>query len=119
MNIVKVVAILAVIQLLVQPGQAITCGQVDAALAPCIPYLTGGGEPSGACCGGVKAIQGMAQTTADKRACCTCVKAAANRYANLKDDAAQALPMKCGVSMDIPVSRSVNCEMSVLPFYIL
>ncbi|KAL2477874.1 Non-specific lipid-transfer protein 11 [Forsythia ovata] len=109
--VVSLVAILAIIQLVVQPGQAITCGQVDEFLAPCIPYLTGGGEPSGACCSGVKAVQGMAQTTADKRACCSCVKAAANRYSNLKDDAAQTLPKKCGVSMDIPISRRVNCEM--------
>ncbi|XP_009591276.1 non-specific lipid-transfer protein 1-like [Nicotiana tomentosiformis] len=108
--IISVIAMLAMIQLMFEPGQALTCGQVDASLAPCIPYLTQGGDPSSACCSGVKSLKGLAQTIADKRAACNCVKAAANRYANLKDDAAQALPTKCGVTMDIPVSRNVNCD---------
>ncbi|KAI3444787.1 hypothetical protein Pfo_001452 [Paulownia fortunei] len=99
-GVVAVVAILAIFSMVVQPGQAVTCGQVDAALVP----------PSPACCAGVKAVKGLAQTTADKRACCGCVKAAANRYADLKDDAAQSLPTKCGVQMDVPISRSVDCD---------
>ncbi|KAK4414597.1 Non-specific lipid-transfer protein 1 [Sesamum alatum] len=110
--VAAVIAILAVISLVAQQGQAVTCGQVDAALVPCISYLTGrgGDSPSPACCSGVKTVKGMAQTTADKRACCSCVKAAANRYADLKDVAAQSLPTKCGVQMDIPVSRTVDCD---------
>ncbi|OIT08064.1 PREDICTED: non-specific lipid-transfer protein A-like [Nicotiana attenuata] len=108
--VISVIAVLAMIQLMFEPGQALTCVQVDASLAPCIPYLTQGGDPSAACCSGVKSLTGLAQTTADKKEACNCVKAAANRYANLKDDAAQALPTKCGVTMDIPVSRNVNCD---------
>ncbi|KAL0397683.1 UNVERIFIED_CONTAM: Non-specific lipid-transfer protein A [Sesamum calycinum] len=77
-GIAAVFAILAIISLVVQPGQA--------------------------------AVKVMAETTADKRACCSCVKAAANRYADLKDAAAQSLPTKCGVQMDIPISRSVDCD---------
>ncbi|KAL0339977.1 UNVERIFIED_CONTAM: Non-specific lipid-transfer protein 1 [Sesamum radiatum] len=110
-GIAAVFAILAIISLVVQPGGAVTCGQIDAALVPCISYLTGHiDSPSTACCGGVKAVKGMAETTADKRACCSCVKAAANRYADLKDDAAQSLPTKCGIQMDVPISRSVDCD---------
>ncbi|KAK6119357.1 hypothetical protein DH2020_046898 [Rehmannia glutinosa] len=106
-GVVAVIAIIAIFSLVVQPGQAVTCGQVDAALVPCINYLTGHeASPSPPCCAGVKAVKGMAQTTADKRACCGCVKAAANRYADLKDAAAQSLPTKCGVQLDIPVSRT-------------
>ncbi|KAL0404585.1 UNVERIFIED_CONTAM: Non-specific lipid-transfer protein A, partial [Sesamum radiatum] len=59
---------------------------------------------------GVKTVKGMADTTADKRACCSCVKAAANRCAELKDVAAQSLPTKCGIQMDVPISRSVHCD---------
>ncbi|KAK6121615.1 hypothetical protein DH2020_044642 [Rehmannia glutinosa] len=113
-GILTVITIFAIFQLVVQQGQAITCGEVDAALVPCISYLTGHGDgPSPACCGGVKAVKGMAQTTADKRACCGCVKTAANRYADLKDAAAQSLPAKCGVQLDIPISRSVDCDNGV------
>ncbi|KAJ8565568.1 hypothetical protein K7X08_008144 [Anisodus acutangulus] len=108
--IISAIVVLTVIQLMFEPGQALTCGQVDASLAPCIPYLTQGGEPGAACCSGVKSLKGLAQTTADKKAACNCVKAAANKYANLKDDAAQALPTKCSVTMDTPISRNVNCD---------
>ncbi|GFQ06534.1 non-specific lipid-transfer protein 1 [Phtheirospermum japonicum] len=79
--ILAVIAILVICQLAFQPGVvAVTCGQVDAALMPCVGYLEGGAGPSPACCSGVKAVKGLAQTTADKRTCCGCVKAAAIRY---------------------------------------
>ncbi|XP_051146826.1 non-specific lipid-transfer protein 1-like [Andrographis paniculata] len=90
---------------------AVACPQIEGALAPCIGYLIGqDGGPSPPCCDGVKAVKGMAQTTPDKRAACNCIKAAANRYTNLKDDAAQSLPDKCGVKLDVPVSRTVDCH---------
>ena len=44
---ITVVAVLAVVQLLVRPSDAaVSCGQVDTALAPCVTYLTKGGTPS-------------------------------------------------------------------------
>ncbi|KAF3658141.1 Non-specific lipid-transfer protein 1 [Capsicum annuum] len=89
-------------------GQALTCGQVDASLAPCIPCLTQGGKPGAACCSGVKVLKGMAQTTTDKKEAFNCGKEAANRNTSLKDDTAQALPSKCGVPLDTPISRNVN-----------
>ena len=104
------VVVLAMVQLMVELGRAISCGQVDASLAPCVPYLTRGGSLAPKCCDGVKDIKGMASSTADKRATCNCVKASANRYPSLKDDAAEALPTKCGVQMDIPISRTTNCD---------
>lgn len=112
--VVLVLVVLAVVQLamagrLEQQG-GVTCGQVDANMAPCISYLTRGGEPGAACCSGVKTLSGMASSTDERRTACNCLKAAANRYANLKDDAAQALPSKCGVSLNIPISRTINCD---------
>ncbi|KAL7203882.1 hypothetical protein ACSBR2_017021 [Camellia fascicularis] len=113
-GVVIVMVVLAMIQLMVEPSWAISCGQVDGYLAPCVPYLIGGsGSPAPTCCDGVKNIKGMASTTADKRAACNCMKQAANRYSNLKDDAAQSLTAKCGVQMDIPVSRTTNCDMGL------
>ncbi|CAN4125942.1 unnamed protein product [Withania somnifera] len=112
--VVLVLVIQAMVQLAIAgpPRQqwGITCGQVDTNLAPCVPFLTQGGEPGAACCSGVKTLSGLAQSTDVRRTACNCLKAAANRYANLKDDAAQALPGKCGVSLNIPISRTVNCD---------
>ncbi|GMP42638.1 hypothetical protein CsSME_00012309 [Camellia sinensis var. sinensis] len=110
-GVVIVMVVLAMIQLMVEPSRAISCGQVDGYLAPCVPYLIGGsGSPAPTCCGGVKNIKGMASTTADNRAACNCVKQAADRCSNLKDDAAQSLAAKCSVQMDIPVSWTTNCD---------
>ncbi|XP_075478730.1 non-specific lipid-transfer protein 1-like [Primulina tabacum] len=111
-SLISVLAILALVLFMAQPGYTISCGQVDAALMPCISYLTGrgGNKPSSACCNGVKSVKGMGRTTADKRAACSCVKAAANRYPGMKDALAQSLPVQCGVHLDIPVSRTVDCN---------
>ncbi|XP_051148227.1 non-specific lipid-transfer protein 1-like [Andrographis paniculata] len=91
---------------------AVNCGRVDLALAPCLNYLRGrgGNYPSKPCCDGVRAVKGMVGSPADRRAACNCVKAAANRYADLKDAAAQSLAGKCGVQLSIPVSRYVDCN---------
>ncbi|XP_057808335.1 non-specific lipid-transfer protein 1-like [Salvia miltiorrhiza] len=107
-----VVAVLAIIlAVAVQRGEAVSCGQVDAALVPCAEFLTGRAAEAGrACCDGVRAVKGMAVTPADKRAACICIKNAANGFSGLDDSAAQSLPGKCGVTLDIPVSRTVNCD---------
>ncbi|KAF3657884.1 hypothetical protein CQW23_01151 [Capsicum baccatum] len=112
--VVLVLVVLAAVQLAMagrlEQQTGITCGQVDANLAPCVSFLTQGGEPSAACCSGVKTLSGLAQSTDERRTACNCLKAAANRYANLKDDAAQALPGKCGVALNVPISRTINCD---------
>ncbi|XP_028112410.1 non-specific lipid-transfer protein 1-like [Camellia sinensis] len=74
-GVVIAMVVLAMIQLMVEPGWAISCGQVDGYLAPCVPYLIGGsGSLAPTCCDGVKNIKGMASTTTDKRAACNYVK---------------------------------------------
>nr|WEA82704.1 nonspecific lipid transfer protein 9 [Solanum melongena]WJJ08753.1 nsLTP9 [Solanum melongena] len=112
--LVLVLVALAMVQLTIagrlEQQHGVTCGQVDANMAPCVSYLTQGGNPSAACCSGVKALSGLAQSTDERRTACNCLKAAANRYSNLKDDAAQALPGKCGVSLNVPISRTINCD---------
>ncbi|KAK6943612.1 Bifunctional inhibitor/plant lipid transfer protein/seed storage helical domain [Dillenia turbinata] len=109
-GVMLVAAALAMVMFMVRPGEALTCAQVDTALAPCIPFLTGSAPaPESGCCDGVKSIKSMVASPADKQAACNCVKEAANRYTNIKDDAASALPSKCGVDIGVPISRSVDC----------
>lgn len=110
--VVAIIAIMVVISGVAQPTEGVSCGEVNGALAACIIYLRGHeGSPSRTCCDGVRAVKAMAETsTAAKRACCSCVKAAASRYADLKDQAAQDMPAKCGVQLDVPVSRNVDCD---------
>uniref|UniRef100_A0A5B7CET5 Non-specific lipid-transfer protein n=1 Tax=Davidia involucrata TaxID=16924 RepID=A0A5B7CET5_DAVIN len=106
---IALLVVLAMVELMARPGQAIDCGQVDAALAPCMPYLTGSGSPSGPCCDGARNLKSMTPTKADRQAVCNCAKEAAARYQNIKDDAAQQLPQKCGVQTNIPISRTTDC----------
>ncbi|XP_019462515.1 PREDICTED: non-specific lipid-transfer protein 1-like [Lupinus angustifolius] len=90
-------------------AQAITCGQVVGNLAPCITYLRSGGAVPPSCCGGVKSLVSSAQTTADKRTVCGCLKSAVGAIPNYNDANAAALPGKCGVSVPYKISVSTNC----------
>ncbi|OVA09213.1 Plant lipid transfer protein/Par allergen [Macleaya cordata] len=108
---VCVMAVLAMVQLMVEPSQAIDCADVDRSLVPCMPYLTGGAaQPAAGCCAGVKQLTAMATTTPDKRAACNCVKEAASHYQNIKDDAATGLPTKCGIPLSFPISKNIDCN---------
>lgn len=108
--IISVIVLIAIVVMANQGQAAIDCKTVDEALVPCVPYLTGGGTPTVPCCKGVSSIKDMSVSPQDKKDACNCVKAAANRYPTLKDEVAQALPVKCNVQLDIPVSRTTNCD---------
>ncbi|RXH93385.1 hypothetical protein DVH24_013961 [Malus domestica] len=95
---------------MVQQGEAVvSCGQEDSNLMPCVSYPTKGNlDP--ACCTGVQNIKNLAQTTADKQAACECCKAAANRFPSVEEVTASTLPGKCGIVMNIPISKTTNCQ---------
>ena len=109
--VISVLVVLAMVQFMAKPGQAaVSCQDVNEALAACIPYLTSGGTPSTACCGGVGRLQKLAPTTEDKQAACNCVKDAAAHLPDIKEDAAASLPAKCNVQVSFPISKSTNCQ---------
>ncbi|MQL72321.1 hypothetical protein Taro_004632 [Colocasia esculenta] len=112
-------AALAVAQLLAVGGAAaaINCVEVDLALRPCVPYLVGAeAEPGPGCCAGVLSVKNMATTTADKRAACGCVKAAAAHLQGLKDSAVSALPAKCNAPLPYPISTNFDCNHCTVQF---
>ncbi|KAJ4845270.1 hypothetical protein Tsubulata_038152 [Turnera subulata] len=109
--VMSVLVVLAMVQFMAKPGEAITCGEVNSYLVACLPYLSGqGATPPAPCCAGVSKLKDSAATTADRQAACNCVKAAAASLPNIKDDAASSLPAKCNVQIGIPISRNVNCN---------
>lgn len=109
-SVAGLLAVLSTVLLVARQSQAISCGDVSNALVPCVPCLTSGGPPSSSCCSGVRSLNSMAATQQDRRAACNCVKDAAKNYPNLKPDAASSLPSRCGVSVNIPISPSVDCN---------
>ena len=89
---------------------AISCGTVNSALGPCLSYARGtGSAPSAQCCSGVKRLAGAAQSTADKRTACNCLKSVA-RGGGIKAGNAASIPSKCGVSVPYSISTSVDCS---------
>nr|AAM00273.1 lipid transfer protein 2 [Euphorbia lagascae] len=108
--VISVVVIVAIIQLMAMQGEAVDCKDVNSNLATCIPYLTGKDTaPPTTCCDGVKNLPKIAQTTADRRAACECVKAAASHY-TINEKAASSLPKDCGAVINIPISKTTNCQ---------
>jgi hypothetical protein len=103
-----VLVALVVAMLLVASDAAISCGQVNSALASCVSYAKGSGaSPPGACCSGVRRLAGLARSTADKQAACRCIKSAAG---GLNPGKAASIPSKCGVSIPYSISASVDCS---------
>ncbi|KAH6791148.1 hypothetical protein C2S51_006154 [Perilla frutescens var. frutescens] len=105
---VMVAVVVVVASLAPTPGEAVSCGDVQTSLSPCLAYLVGGGEPTGTCCGGVRNLAGSLQSQQDRQTACSCMKSAASSY-NIQPDSAVNLPGKCGVSLGIDVSPTVDC----------
>ncbi|OAY58550.1 non-specific lipid-transfer protein B [Manihot esculenta] len=113
-SVICVLAVVAMVQtFMVVPGESLklSCGQVNSLMSGCIPFLTGSTTtPSDVCCSGARNLEGLTQSVSDKRAACECLKTAANSMPNLKDQAAASLPTQCGIVMNIPISRNINCN---------
>ncbi|CAN6575990.1 unnamed protein product [Malus baccata var. baccata] len=88
---------------------AITCGQVTSNLAPCIGYARSGGAVPPACCNGIRTINGLAKTTADRQTTCNCLKSLSGSISGVNLNNVAGLPGKCGVNVPYKISPSTNC----------
>ncbi|KAG8384706.1 hypothetical protein BUALT_Bualt04G0146200 [Buddleja alternifolia] len=107
--VVIIAVVLAVVALVATPGEAVSCGDIQSSLSPCIAYLTGSGEPSESCCSGVRSLQASLQSQQDRQTACNCMKSAASSYGVQPNNAA-ALPGKCGVSIGVNINPNVECS---------
>ncbi|KAL6132948.1 hypothetical protein ACLB2K_065185 [Fragaria x ananassa] len=91
---------------------ALTCGQVVNKLMPCASYVQNGGTPAANCCGGIRALYGMAQTTPDRQSVCNCLKQAVAGipYTGANAGLAAGLPGKCAVNIPYKINPSTNCK---------
>nr|ABK24295.1 unknown [Picea sitchensis] len=90
---------------------AISCGTVTSDMTPCVGYLTSGkGKPTPNCCGGVKKLAGLANTTPARRAVCGCLKQAYSQFPNANSAAVSGLPGACGVNLPFKISLQTNCN---------
>ncbi|XP_062198375.1 non-specific lipid-transfer protein 1-like [Phragmites australis] len=107
------IALVAALLLVAAPhtNAAISCGQVNSAIGPCLGYARGAGNgPSAACCSGVRSLNAAASSTADRRAACNCLKTGAARVSGLKTANAASIPSKCGVNLPYTISASIDCS---------
>ncbi|KAF7053175.1 hypothetical protein CFC21_061154 [Triticum aestivum] len=110
-NIVVVAVVAAMLLAAAHTADAaISCGQVNSALGPCLTYARGGAGPSAVCCSGVKRLAAATQTTVDRRAACNCLKMAIGRMSGFKAGNIASIPSKCGVSVPYAVGASVDCS---------
>jgi hypothetical protein len=103
-------AAVALALMLAAPAVAITCGQVDTAVRPCLPFARGGPGPSPDCCAGVKNLHNQARSTADRRTACGCLKSVAAGISGLNLANAAAIPSKCNVQIPYTISPSIDCS---------
>ncbi|PHT99152.1 Non-specific lipid-transfer protein 2 [Capsicum chinense] len=105
----KIACVVLLCMAVVAPhAEAITCGQVQSRVAPCLPYLTDRG-PLGPCCGGVKGLLGEAKTPAERKTVCGCLKSAASIVRGINLGKAAGLPNICGVNIPYQISPSTDC----------
>ncbi|XP_022722663.1 non-specific lipid-transfer protein P5-like [Durio zibethinus] len=112
MAALKVVCALVLCMLVVEPMSitALSCGDVDKQMTPCIKYLQNGGNLPPSCCTGVRALNSEARTTSDRQTVCKCLQDAAKTITGLKANLAEGLPGKCGVNIPYKISTSTNCN---------
>ncbi|KAF5187717.1 Non-specific lipid-transfer protein, partial [Thalictrum thalictroides] len=109
--IICVLVVLAMVQVMVKPIEAFTCGDLAMKVMACAPYVTGfADQPSPECCNGVKQIKAMMVTKDDTREMCKCLKIAASAYPKIKDAALAALPDKCGAPLPFTISKNMDCN---------
>ncbi|KAL6876435.1 hypothetical protein ACP4OV_013007 [Aristida adscensionis] len=104
-------AVLAVQQLAaVAVAADIQCPDVLNDMDPCLNYLQAKDDnPSTECCAGVTTLAGDADTQAERRATCECLKSAYYQFNGVLSRA-QALPSECGISLPYPISPDVDCS---------
>ncbi|BAF13565.1 non-specific lipid-transfer protein 1 [Oryza sativa Japonica Group] len=89
---------------------AVSCGDAVSALAPCGPFLLGGAaRPGDRCCGGARALRGMAGTAEARRALCRCLEQSGPSFGVLPDRA-RRLPALCKLGLAIPVGAATDCS---------
>ena len=110
--VAKVLCMALVTAVVIAPAaEALSCGQVSNSLSSCIGYLRGSGGtvPSG-CCSGIKSLNDAAQTSADRKTACNCLKSAAGSLSGIDYGLAAGLPGQCGVSIPYKISPSTDCN---------
>ncbi|KAJ0989339.1 hypothetical protein J5N97_007695 [Dioscorea zingiberensis] len=90
------------------------CAQITRMITPCAAYLADRAlTPYGPCCMGVTALDRSAPLQDDRVAVCSCLKIISPRFPIMDSTRASSLPTLCGVSINITVTPSIDCNMMI------
>ncbi|CAL0316761.1 unnamed protein product [Lupinus luteus] len=103
---------LAILHFVGEPGQSFSLDDATKQLLPCLTYVIGlkGNKPSNKCVNGVRALESSTPTTADRHEACKLLKAMISSLHLIKEDKANSLLQKCGVTMAFPICKDVDCQ---------
>lgn len=81
-------------------------------LRPCVIDIAYGESVSDTCCGGIKSLQHLAKTRAERTSICTCLEQFLDGYPYTDDHVrlGAALPQKCGVNLPYMISPTMDCN---------
>ncbi|CAN1254398.1 Non-specific lipid-transfer protein 3 [Linum perenne] len=103
------------LQIKQQQQAAPSCPTIYTDLRPCIPYLTGNGDPSRECCSGVKALELYSNQKSSRVAICECLKSYASLVPRLDLSIASNLPKMCKVNVKLPdLSLDIDCSKGLM-----
>ncbi|GAA0153886.1 hypothetical protein LIER_12016 [Lithospermum erythrorhizon] len=91
-------------------SEAISCGQVQSNLIPCVNYLRNGGAIPLNCCIGIRTLNTAARTTADRQTVCRCAVSIARAIPGINNSNLSGLPGKCRVNLPYKISTSIDCN---------
>ncbi|OMO89082.1 Plant lipid transfer protein/Par allergen [Corchorus olitorius] len=98
---------------------ALTCDDVEREVSPCVTHVNSMGKKAEVeCCKGARTLNKMAQTPADHREACKCIKNILHRMRESEEGLtgemesfAGTLPGKCGaINVPYKISLSTNCD---------
>ncbi|KAE9612130.1 putative plant lipid transfer protein/Par allergen [Lupinus albus] len=105
---VAFLSLLAILVLVVEPGQSFNFEKARDQLSPCLNYVIGiGNTPSIECCNGVHALESSLPTREDRRAACRFLKSTIKSYPIITDEKISSLLKQCGAK--IPFSKNIIC----------
>ncbi|OMO94371.1 Plant lipid transfer protein/Par allergen [Corchorus olitorius] len=115
LKLVCVVAMLCMLFVYPRATAALSCGDVQSNLFPCLEYLKSSGEDNkDECCGGVRSLNNIARTPTARRDACNCIKRELSRLGvaddSTKTKLAQALPKTCNVNIPYKISLDTDCS---------
>ncbi|KAH7672513.1 Plant non-specific lipid-transfer protein/Par allergen protein [Dioscorea alata] len=95
-----------------RPSSALTCTNVQQSLRPCVRYVKGisiltAQDP---CCAGVRQLNNVAKTKADRQLVCRCLKNFYPMIHGFKPSLIPGIPGKCGVKLPYSISATMDCS---------